>query len=282
MEKQPLATLEEFNVASTKADEEVVIVHDMDDYATNTWKTLPPVGLVFPARDLAGSNCGGVAVVGGPNGDRVAINPDYSRNRWRRIADAPFKVDGLTGHNLSGLIAFGGKKVAYIANYAVGVWAPLPDCPVDIEDISGFNDAGGPVICGGADNREVYYLSNYSAPQWQRTRDAAPFALKGIAGFNHDGVTAFGGENNRQVAVLDDYRGRWFEVRSCPVEIHDIAGSNIGGVAIIGGDSGHEVWLMTNYTSQIWEKKADVPRMKKIVGITGNNQYGVIVAGHPA
>ena len=95
-------------------------------------------------------------------------------------------------------------------------------------------------------------------------------------------MTAFGGENNRQVAVLDDYRGRWFEVRSCPVEIHDIAGSNIGGVAIIGGDSGHEVWLMTNYTSQIWEKKADVPRMKKIVGITGNNQYGVIVAGHQA
>ena len=71
MEKQTLATLEEFNVASTKADEEVVIVHDMDDYATNTWKTLPPVGLVFPARDLAGSNCGGVAVVGGPNGDRI-------------------------------------------------------------------------------------------------------------------------------------------------------------------------------------------------------------------
>ncbi|MCA2722121.1 MAG: hypothetical protein IM333_15875 [Microcystis sp. M048S1] len=138
MEKEALATLKEFNLASTKPDEDVVYVHVMDNYATNTWKTLALVNTVFPARDLAGSNVGGVAIVGGAGGNKVALNENYAQNRWRRIADVPFQVDGLTGHNLSGLIAFGGRKVAYISIYAVGVWSPLPDCPVDIAELTPY------------------------------------------------------------------------------------------------------------------------------------------------
>ena len=194
-------------------------------------------------------------------GKQVAYIDNYQNNIWNRFPDAPFEIDGLSGNNNVGIVAYGESQLAYIAKGGTS-WTTMASPPFAIKGIAG--DQFGPVIYNGT---QVAFLTGSTQSNWGNT-PAAPFEIDGItATTGYDPIIYSG----NQVAYFNNSTNTWAMLAAAPFAIEGISCNYGSGPVIYAGSKVARMDIDMN----TWQTVADAPVL--IEGIAGNSEKGPII-----
>ncbi|MBN2411406.1 hypothetical protein JXQ31_06910 [candidate division KSB1 bacterium] len=115
--------------------------------------------------------------------------------------------------------------------------------------------------------------------EWQPSV-AAPFQAVAFSGNCELGLVAFGGDQNRKGAFIQDLvSGQWKTIADAPFPVSGCGGGNDFGPLVYGGANNRQVAYMRKYSENLWKTLVDAPFT--INDMAGSNNFGPVIAGGP-
>ena len=194
-------------------------------------------------------------------GKQVAFMDNYQNDVWMRFPNAPFEIEGLSGNNNTGIVAYGESQLAYIAKGGTS-WTLMAAPPFAIKGMAG--DIFGVVIFNGT---QVAFLNGYTQTNWGTT-PAAPFEIDGITATTGGDPIIYSGN---QVAFFNNTTNSWAMLAAAPFAIEGISCNYGSGPVIYAGSKVARMDIDMN----TWQTVSDAPVL--IEGIAGNSEKGPII-----